>query len=268
MVVIPSLDELPAPPRRVILHWTGGGARANAVDRKAYHYIVEHDGNVVQGVHPVAANMQRVWGDDYAHHTGGFNSFSVGVSYAGMKDSVSARNPGPAPLRPDQVLEGLRFVAACCRAWNLDPLDPAQVFHHREAWELHGVKGTQNHKKLDITYLPFMPELGPPETGPWLRRKIAELGTYGPIVPEPLPFPVPVPDPDPFEPLELETLEPEPLPVPVPVPGERRWSPELGWIRLVRYGSDREWYFRTESPPDGPIIPAGAPWSEMPLRPE
>lgn len=247
MAVIPTLRELPAPPRRIILHWTGGPHRANSVDRKAYHYVVEHDGNVVQGVFPVAKNMQRVWGDDYAHHTGGFNSFSVGISFAGMMNFVSAGNVGPAPLKPGQVMAGLRFVAECCDAWNLDPLNPAHVFHHREAWELHGVKGTQNHQKRDITHLPFMPELGFSQTGPWMRRKIAELlrGGAGPVQPD----------------------GGEPLPVPVPVPGERRWSGSLGWIRLVRYVTEDEWYCRAETPEGSPILRAGARWSEMPRQP-
>lgn len=237
MATIPTLRELPAPPRRIILHWTGGGHRANSVDRKAYHYVVEHDGNIVQGVHPVADNMKRIWGDQYARHTGGMNSRSVGVSFAGMKDSVSARRPGPAPLKENQVLAGLRFVAECCEAWNLDPLNPAQCFHHREAWELHRVKGTRNHLKPDITYLPFLPELKRTETGPWLRLKIAGFMGFG----------IPV--------------------APVPVPGERRWSRYLGWVRLQRYVRDDEWYCRAESPPDSPIIRAGARWSEMPRHP-
>lgn len=248
MVEIPRLEELPAPPRRIILHWTGGPHRANSVDRKAYHYIVEHDGNLVQGVHPVAHNMRRLTDDNYARHTGGFNSFSVGVSFAGMLNAVSAARPGPAPLKPGQVMAGLRFVAECCTAWNLNPRDPDHVFHHREAWELHRVKGKVNHQKLDITFLPFMPELGFSETGPWLRRKTAEMMEGVGRV-------------EPTEPVD------EPLPMPVPVPGERRWSPLLGWIRLARYVSDGEWYFRAESPPDSPIVRAGARWSEMPRRP-
>lgn len=252
MAVIPPLSELPAPPRRIILHWTGGGHRANEIDRKAYHYVVEHDGNIVQGVHSVAKNMQRVWGENYARHTGGLNSFSVGISFAGMRDSVNARNPGPAPLKEGQVLAGLRFAAECCEEWNLNPLDPKHLFHHREAWELHGVRGTQNHVKPDITYLPFMPELRRTETGPWLRARCADF-----LRP---PGPVPPVGPPPTNPVM-------PLPVPVPVPGERRWSPSLGWIRLIRYVSDREWFFRPESPPDSPIIRAGARWSEMPRRP-
>jgi hypothetical protein len=247
MAEIPALSELPARPRRIILHWTGGGPRANSTDRKAYHYIVEHDGTIVQGVHPVARNMQRVWGESYARHTGGFNSFSVGISFAGMMNFTSPARPGSVPLKPGQVLAGLRFAAECCHAWELDALDPAQVFHHREAWELHGVKGTRNHTKLDITHLPFMPELRRTETGPWMRSKIAELQEIaGRLDPEP---------------------GMDPLPAPVPVPGERRWSPRLGWIRLVRYVSDREWFFRAESRPDAPITRAGARWSEMPRRP-
>lgn len=237
MAHIPTLDELPAKPRRIVLHWTGGGRTANSVDRKAYHYVVEHDGNVVQGVHPVAHNMRKLTDDSYAHHTGGFNSFSVGISFAGMKGAESLANPGPAPLKSGQVLAGLTFVAECCDAWSLDPRDPDHVFHHREAWELHRVKGTQNHKKKDITFLPFMPELGFSETGPWLRRKIAEL---------------------------MEGNGPaEPLPSPVPVPGTRRWSRVLGWIRLERYVDEDEWYCSAESPPGSPVIRAGARWAEM-----
>lgn len=237
MATIPRLDQLPAAPRRIILHWTGGGHRANQVDRKAYHYVVEHDGTVVQGVHPVADNMQRVWGDRYARHTGGFNSFSVGISFAGMKDAVNARHPGPAPLKEGQVLAGLRFAAECCAAWRLDPLNPAHVFHHREAWELHGVKGTENHTKPDITFLPFLPELTRTQTGPWLRARIAGF------------------------------LRDDAPAVPIPVPGERRWSPSLGWIRLARYRGDDEWYFRIEARPDRGIVRAGIRWSEMPLAP-
>ncbi|HEV2132177.1 MAG TPA: N-acetylmuramoyl-L-alanine amidase, partial [Longimicrobiaceae bacterium] len=206
MAAIPELGVLPATPRRIIWHWTGGGSRANDVDRKHYHWIIEQDGTIVTGRFLVASNMQRVWGSEYAQHTGGMNSFSVGISFAGMKDCGSAQRPGPCPLNENQVLAGLRFTAACCVAWSLDPLNPAHCFHHREAWELHGIKGTHNHQKFDITFLPFLPQLKPNETGPWLRQKTAEF------------------------------LRPPSL---VPQPGERRWSRVAGWIVLTRYVSDQ-----------------------------
>jgi len=58
---------------------------ANAVDRAHYHYIVQHDLSVVPGVHAVATNMRQLRGTDaYAAHTGGMNSFSIGLAFAGM----------------------------------------------------------------------------------------------------------------------------------------------------------------------------------------
>jgi hypothetical protein len=235
MVTIPELRELPAAPRRIIWHWTGGGSRANDTDKRAYHYIVEHDGTVVAGDIPVAANMQRLWnGVRYARHTGGMNSFSVGIAFAGMKDSRSAQRPGPSPLNESQVRAGLRFTAACCVVWNLDPLNPAHCFCHREAWELHGVKGEQNDTKPDITYLPFLSSLGSLETREWLRRTTAEFLTPGAIT---------------------------------HVPGERRWSRIHGWIILTRFVSDREWYFVPAARPHVREIRAGALWSHMPRHP-
>ncbi len=64
----------------------------------------------------VVSNMQRVWRSGYAQHTGGMNSFSTGISFAGMKYCVSAQRPGPCALAGSQVLAGLRFTAACCVA--------------------------------------------------------------------------------------------------------------------------------------------------------
>ncbi len=123
----------------------------------------------------VASNMQRVWGSEYAQHTGGMNSFSIGISFAGMKYCVSAQRPGPCALAGSQVLAGLRFTAACCVAWGLDPPNPARCFHRREVWELHGIKGTQNHHKIDINLLSLLPQLKPNETGPWPRSRTAEF---------------------------------------------------------------------------------------------
>ena len=30
--------------KRIIIHWTAGNYKANATDKKSYHYIVEGDG--------------------------------------------------------------------------------------------------------------------------------------------------------------------------------------------------------------------------------
>lgn len=168
--LVPSLTSLPNAPKRIICHWTGGGPKANDVDKAHYHFIVEQDGNVVRGVHPVAENMRKLGrGTAYAGHTGGFNSFSVGVSFAGMASWV----PGGTtkyPLTAVQVQTGMTFVAFLGQAYGLDPLNSSHVFTHTEAWTLHKVKGTVNDQKTDITYLPFKPDLGKAAVGPWLRQ--------------------------------------------------------------------------------------------------
>jgi len=178
--LIPALAGLPARPKRVVLHWTGGGPTANDIDKAHYHFIVNRDGTVVRGAHTVAQNMKQLSArDSYAGHTGGFNSFSIGVSFAGMADSgpVTAKHPkgvfGPYPLTEAQVRAGLIFVALLCKTYGLDPKNVNHVFTHYEAWTVHKVKGQMNDQKFDITMLQFMPSLGKDQVGPWLRENAA-----------------------------------------------------------------------------------------------
>ena len=172
---IPPLNSLPARPKRIILHWTGGGHRANSVDRRHYHYVIEGDGTVVAGEHPVAANLRTPLKDgEYAAHTGGFNAGSVGVALAGMFGARRGGDAGPYPLTKAQIDTLITFVALLCDTWGLDPHDPAQLFTHHEAWTLHRVKGVSNPTKWDITTIPFRPDLEEDEVGPWLRWQIAD----------------------------------------------------------------------------------------------
>lgn len=171
---IPALAELPAAPRRVILHWTGGWPTANAVDLKHYHRVTEQSGRTVVGVHSIASNMRDTSrGGAYAQHTGGFNSFSIGAAVAGMWNASPPKNWGPHPITAFQVDAWLHDVAAMCLEYRLDPSDPAHLFTHAEAWRLHRVKGKQNHQKTDLLYLPFRPDLKPDDVGPWLRSETA-----------------------------------------------------------------------------------------------
>lgn len=113
--MIPSLPELPAPPKRIIVHWTGGGYTPNRVDLSAYHFVVDGHGRVHAGV-PVAANMRGIPGNtttsEYGAHCARMNSFSVGVSYAAMAGARKGGTYGPSPLTEAQFLAGLEFVRA------------------------------------------------------------------------------------------------------------------------------------------------------------
>lgn len=165
--LIPARSDLPAAPKRCILHWTAGSSKANSTDKQHYHYIFNQpDGEVVVGDHTVAMNLRQLGpGMKYAAHTGGFNSYSVGFAFAGHH----FQNPDSNPLTEKQVLTGLAFVAYCMHLWGM-PINEDTLFTHYEAWTIHKVKGTQNHLKTDITVLTFKPELGKDEVGPWLRK--------------------------------------------------------------------------------------------------
>lgn len=170
--LIPTLDKLPAAPERCILHWTAGPARANSIDKAHYHYIFNQPtGEVVRGDHTVAQNMGKIRSTDYAQHTGGFNSGSVGFSFAGMLDSAPGHKFGPVPLTEDQVRNGLAFVSLCMLTWNMR-VTSATLFTHHEAWTIHKVKGQMNDQKWDITELAFARHLAKDKVGPWMREVV------------------------------------------------------------------------------------------------
>ncbi|HEU0298875.1 MAG TPA: hypothetical protein VFR37_05455 [Longimicrobium sp.] len=169
--LIPSLASLPAAPLRGILHWTGGGPRANPIDLRHYHFVFNQpDGAVVLGSNRVAFNMGRI-ARRYAAHTGGFNTGSVGFAFAGMADAAQGHRYGPYPLTEMQVRTGLAFVALSLLTWKL-PVSEATCFTHYEAWTLHRVKGEMNDQKWDITELQFARHLGRDEVGPWMREVV------------------------------------------------------------------------------------------------
>lgn len=173
---IPRIEDLPHAPKRIIMHWTGGKHIPNSVDLEHYHFLFDGDGDVVKGVHPVSSNMRRLKsGDNYAAHTRGFNSYSIGVSFCGMHGSRPGVSFGNWPLKENQVQEGLKFVSALCLAYGLNPMDSHHVFTHYEAEYLHGVDqvpvgpGTW---KRDITELEFLPDLKKNDVGSWIRSQV------------------------------------------------------------------------------------------------
>lgn len=173
--LIPELDALPARPKRIILHWTGGTYEPNSLELEHYHFLVDGEGVVHPGTHSVADNMRKLQkGDDYAAHTRGYNSFSVGIAFCGMRGATPGRNFGAYPLKKEQVLRGLEFVGLATYVWGLNPRDPRHLFTHFEAEALHGVdqlpvgEGTW---KWDITELEFAPHLDKWQVGDWLRQE-------------------------------------------------------------------------------------------------
>lgn len=169
-VILPARSDLPAAPRGVVLHWTGGGPTANSTDLMAYHYVVDHDGKLRPGHWPVSANMRTASGSNYAHHTGGRNSFVVGIAGAGMADYESPRQPGKYPLTLPQVQVMCTVAAYFGVMTGGDLLDPKVLCTHQEVWTLLGIAGQHNKTKKDIEFLSFQPSLSPEEVGTYLRE--------------------------------------------------------------------------------------------------
>lgn len=166
--VVPALAELPGRPKRIILHWTAGGPKASDFEQRHYHYLIERDGTVVEGV-PVARNMRQIGKDlNYAAHTRGMNSYSVGVAFCGMWHAVQGETDGPYPLTESQVEAGCRFVGHLCRTWGI-VVTGDTVFTHPEAERIHRVK---QNAKWDLDRLPWRPDDTPEGNAQWLRSRI------------------------------------------------------------------------------------------------
>lgn len=137
--------------KRVILHWTAGRNRASASDRKHYHYLVNADGNVVQGAHPVSANAAPVRGA-YAAHTLNCNTDSIGVSLAGMAGAVEFPfSAGKSPITEVQWNAAAKLVADLCRQYRIAVRADTVLSHA----EVQGTLGIKQRGKWDISRLPW-----------------------------------------------------------------------------------------------------------------
>lgn len=181
----PRSADLPSRPQRCILHWTAGRNVASDLDRQHYHILIESreteaGGEVlryVAGV-PIASNMRQLGpGDEYAAHTRGFNSFSVGVTVCGMLGAVERPfHPGPHPITPLQVKGLVDICVQLAVVYDLAPTED-HFFTHPEAETIHG-RPQAGKWDLDRWPHPRTVEWQNENIGPWLRQEMSErIGT-------------------------------------------------------------------------------------------
>lgn len=158
---------------RIIVHWTAGTNKANGLDRKHYHILIEGDGTLVRGIPPISGNSEVNPSGPRASHTLNCNTGSIGVSLCGMAGAVqSPFKPGPTPITAMQwnVLPGV--LADLCRRYDI-PVTPRTVLSHAE---VQGTLGIRQRQKWDIAILPFAPDLNTPTlVGDRFRRWAAQL---------------------------------------------------------------------------------------------
>ena len=155
--------------KRIILHWSAGGHNANGTDKRHYHEIIEGDGNVVAGNHPISANRAPIR-DGYAAHTLNLNTDSIGLAVAAMRGSRERPfDPGPSPVTEAQVGGLCERAAHWCKVYGI-PVTRATVLTHAEVQPTLGVR---QRPRWDITWLPGMSAPGDPiEVGDNLRERI------------------------------------------------------------------------------------------------
>lgn len=69
--------------KRIILHWTAGTNYPNTTDLQHYHFLIDKDGKVYNGVYTPEDNL-NCYDGKYAQHTGGGNTGSIGIAVCGM----------------------------------------------------------------------------------------------------------------------------------------------------------------------------------------
>jgi hypothetical protein len=150
---------------RIIVHWTAGGHKATATDRKHYHLLREGDGKLVRGIPSIAAN-QAPLKKGYAAHTLNCNSGSIGVSMccmAGAKERPF--DAGKAPMTRVQWDAMVGDVAQLARHYDI-PVTRETVLSHAEVQTNLGIK---QRGKWDIRRLAFDPD------GPQTARACGDL---------------------------------------------------------------------------------------------
>lgn len=197
-MLIPA-DWMPsAKMARIICHWTAGAYKANATDRSHYHIIIEGDGKLVRGVHPITANVPPLKSGGYAAHTLNCNSSSIGVSMCcmggeGVKESPFT--PGKYPMTIAQWNTMVQVVVQLCRRYSIK-VTPQTVLSHAE---VQGTLGIAQRGKWDFTRLAFDPSvIGAKACGDKLRREVA--AAMGVAV-QPTPAPPVLLPPKPVQPL-------------------------------------------------------------------
>jgi hypothetical protein len=163
---------------RVICHWSAGRYEASSLDRQHYHLIIEDDGNLVRGDLSIKANQAPIRGN-YAAHTLGTNSGSIGVALACMVGAVeSPFKVGAAPMTATQWATLVEVVADLCRRYGITP-GPETVLSHAEV-EVN--LGNKQRGKWDFTRLAFDPDIvGARAIGDRLRMAVKRAMAGGAV---------------------------------------------------------------------------------------
>lgn len=151
---------------KICNHWTGGNYTPCEQDLNSYHYLVDNIGRIYLGTYAPEDNI-NCYDGCYAKHCGGGNTGCIGIAALGMVGFTEKYKQSKCPLTQKQI------ESMCCLNAYLSIkygilIKERTVFTHYE----FDRRKQKPEGKIDITYLPYLPNLGVIRIGGYLRNKI------------------------------------------------------------------------------------------------
>lgn len=154
--------------KKIIIHWTAGNYFPTDFDKRFYHFLIDKNGNISEGKFKPENNLKCIK-NNYAMHTGGGNTGTIGVAICGMYGFENRQHVGKYPITPKQLEATLKFCAELCKKYGIE-ISPQTVLTHYE----FGLKNPQTTSagKIDIIYLPPYSWVAQKDIGSFIRAKI------------------------------------------------------------------------------------------------
>ena len=153
--------------KRIILHHTGGSYKPNEVDLKAYHYLIDNQGNIYEGYFKPEDN-ENCQDGRYATHTLKGNTGSIGIAACCNYGYDINKKQSLYPFTKKQFDT---MVNLCAKLATTYHIETTNIFTHYWFDKCHGIK----QGKSDITYLPWCPNIAPDEVIKYFRQEIDKI---------------------------------------------------------------------------------------------
>ena len=154
--------------KRIILHWTAGGYYPSDYEKSFYHFLVDKNGKIYKGKFPPENNLVCKK-NNYAMHTGGGNTGSIGVAMCAMAGFKNSKSAGNFPITKKQFEASMELCAKLCIQYKL-AITPQTVMTHYEFGLQH--PETSSAGKIDIIFLPPYSWVCSKDIGGFIRSKI------------------------------------------------------------------------------------------------
>ena len=153
---------------KIVIHWTAGKYYPTQFEKNYYHYLVDKEGKIYNGLFSPEDNI-NCNDNKYAAHCGGGNTGAIGIAMCAMYQFQSHKNVGKYPITPFQFEGCMNYCAILSKKYNI-PITKDNVFTHYEFGQKH--PKTSSYGKIDIIYLPTHPWVDKNSIGDFIRSKI------------------------------------------------------------------------------------------------